>query len=160
MTNLQMAAALRDPVNVEDLRALADNPRIANAELARAVGMSGPAVRERVQRLEDAGIIRGVRLDLDPKLLGYPVAVMVRIRPLPGHLPKIIALAQNTPRVVECHRITGEDCFILRMHLESIDMLDRVLDAFLVHGQTTTSIIQSSPVTLRSLPLPAGARRR
>ena len=122
--------------------------------------MSGPAVRERVQRLEDSGVIRGVRLDLDPKLLGYPMAVVVRIRPMPGQIPKIIELAQNTPQVVECHRITGEDCFILRLHLESIEVLDSVLDAFLSYGQTTTSIIQSSPVMPRPLPLPNGARRR
>jgi Lrp/AsnC family leucine-responsive transcriptional regulator len=151
---------LLDPVNVEILKALAANPRIANAKLARVVGMSGPAVRERVQRLEESGLIRGVRLDLDPKLLGYPVAVMVRIRPMPGQLTKIIELAQNTVRVVECHRITGEDCFIMRLYLESIDVLDSVLDAFLVYGQTTTSIIQSSPVPLRPLPLPHGSRRR
>jgi Lrp/AsnC family leucine-responsive transcriptional regulator len=149
-----------DPVNVEILKALAANPRIANAKLARVVGMSGPAVRERVQRLEESGLIRGVRLDLDPKLLGYPVAVLVRIGPMPGQLTKIIELAQTTPRVVECHRITGEDCFIMRLHLESIDALDSVLDAFLVYGQTTTSIIQSSPVPLRPLPLPHVLRRR
>lgn len=159
MSDLQTTSALFDLVNVEILRALSDNPRIANAELARVVGMSGPAVRERVQRLEDAGVIRGVRLELDPKLLGYPVAIMVRIRPMPGQIPKIIELARNTPRVIECHRITGEDCFILRLHLESIDVLDSVLDAFLVHGQTTTSIIQSSPVMPRPLPLPNGLRR-
>jgi Lrp/AsnC family transcriptional regulator, leucine-responsive regulatory protein len=151
---------LLDPVNVEILKALAANPRIANAKLARVVGMSGPAVRERVQRLEESGLIRGVRLDLDPKLLGYPVAVMVRIRPMPGQLTKIIELAQNTARVVECHRITGEDCFIMRLYLESIDVLDSVLDEFLVYSQTTTSIIQSSPVPLRPLPLPRGSRRR
>jgi Lrp/AsnC family leucine-responsive transcriptional regulator len=151
---------LADPVNVEILEALAANPRIANAKLARVVGMSGPAVRERVQRLEESGLIRGVRLDLDPKLQGYPVAVMVRIRPIPGQLAKIIELAQNTARVVECHRITGEDCFIMRLYLESIDELDSVLDEFLVFGQTTTSIIQSSPVPLRPLPLPHGSRRR
>ena len=114
MIDLQPSSTLLDPVNLAILKALSANPRIANAELARAVGMSGPAVRERVQRLEEAGVIRGVRLDLDPRRLGYPVAVMVRIRPMPGQIAKIIELAQNTPRVVECHRITGEDRFILK----------------------------------------------
>ena len=82
---------------------------------------------------------------------------MVRIRPAPGRLQKIVELALNTPRVVECHRITGEDCFIMRLQLESIDALDSVLDAFLAFGQTTTSIIQSSPVPTPPLPLPYGA---
>lgn len=157
MSILKGSPLLADPVNVQILRALIENPRVSNADIARAVGMSGPSVRERVQRLEDSGLIRGIRLDLDPKLLGYPVAVMVRIRPAPGQLQKIIELAQNTPRVVECHRITGEDCFIMRLQLESIAALDSVLDAFQAHGQTTTSIIQSSPVPPRPLPLPNGA---
>jgi Lrp/AsnC family transcriptional regulator, leucine-responsive regulatory protein len=152
--SLRGSPLLSDPVNVQILRALLENPRISNADIARAVGMSGPSVRERVQRLEESGLIRGFRLDLDPKLLGYPVGIMVRIRPAPGQLQKVIELVQSTPRVVECHRITGEDCFIMRLQLESIDALDNVLDAFLAHGQTTTSIIQSSPVPLRPLPLP------
>ncbi|MGO8799009.1 MAG: Lrp/AsnC family transcriptional regulator [Roseiarcus sp.] len=157
MQNLKPANLLADPVNLRILKALSANPRLPNAELARGVGMSGPAVRERVQRLEEAGVIRGVRLDLDPNRLGYPVAVMVRVRPAPGQLNKIVELARATPRVVECHRVTGEDCFIMRLHLESVEALDGVLDAFLLYGQTTTSIIQSSPVPLRSLPLPNGA---
>ena len=150
---LSRSPLLSDRTNVSILRALSENPRISTSELARSVGMSAPAVRERIQRLDDAGLVRGCRLDLDPALLGYPVAVMIRIRPMPGQLPKIIALAQQTPRIVECHRITGEDCFIMRAHLEGIDYLDGLLDAFLVYGQTTTSIIQSSPVPLRTLPL-------
>lgn len=153
MSNLQRSPLLADPINVQILKALAAKPRMPNAELARAVGMSGPAVRERVQRLEEVGLIRGIRLELDPALLGYPVAAQVRIRPIPGQIQKIIELAQSTPRVVECHRVTGEDCFVMRLHLESIDVLDSVLDSFLLYGQTTTSIIQSSPVPPRALPL-------
>jgi len=154
--SLSNSSLLADSTNVAILRAMSEAPRITTSDLARAVGMSAPAVRERVQRLEDAGVIRGMRLDLDPKALGYPIAVMVRIRPMPGQLPKIIELARASPRVVECHRITGEDCFILKMHLESLDVLDGALDEFLAYGQTTTSIIQSSPVPPRALPLPGG----
>ena len=154
MNGLRNSALLADPVNVRILGALIENPRVSIAEVARAVRMSGPAARERIQRLEESGLILGYRLELDPKLLGYPVAAMVRIRPMPGQLQKIVELARNTPRVVECHRITGEDCFVIRLHLESIDALDEALDAFLAYGQTTTSIIQSSPVPPRPLPLP------
>lgn len=152
---MQCSPVLADATNVAILRVMTERPRIAIAELARAVGMSAPSVRERVQRLEESGVLRGCRLDIDPKHLGYPIAIMVRVRPMPGQLQKLIKLAQQTPRVVECHRITGEDCFIMRMHLESLETLDSVLDAFLVYGQTRTSIIQSSPVPLRQLPLPA-----
>jgi hypothetical protein len=89
----------------------------------------------------------------NPKELGYQVMAFVRIRPLPGHLSKIAELAQSVPEVTECHRITGEDCFILKVYVKEISNLDRVLDRFLAHGQTTTSIVQSSPVPPRNLPL-------
>ena len=151
---LQIQDLLKDDRNVELLALLRDNPRMGTAELARRVGMSAPAVRERVLRLEEAGVIAGYRLDLDPKALGYPVCVYVRVRPAPGQLPEVAKLARNLPQVVECHRVTGEDCFVAKVYLPSFDQLDEILDQFLVHGQTTTSIVQSSPVPPRSLPLP------
>lgn len=73
---------------------------------------------------------------------------------MPGQLSKIAELAASLPQVAECHRITGEDCFILKVYLASIESMDNVLDRFLVFGQTTTSIVQSSPVPLREPPLP------
>lgn len=149
---------LRDARNVKLLRLLRDDPRISISALARRVGMSPPAIRERIQRLEETGVIRGHRIDLDPAALGYPIAAFVRVRPMPGKLPKIAELARKMPQVVECHRITGEDCFIMKVYLEELDALDRVLDRFLAYGQTTTSLIQSSPVPIRGLPLPGDAR--
>jgi len=147
---------LRDPVNIDLIRLLAAEPRLPVSQLARRVGMSAPAVKERLTRLEEAGVIGGFRLDLGAKALGYPIMVFIRIRPMPGQLPKIAELAQSIPEVAECHRITGEDCFILRVHLDALETLDRILDRFLAYGQTTTSIVQSSPVPLRPPPLPDG----
>jgi Lrp/AsnC family transcriptional regulator, leucine-responsive regulatory protein len=144
-----------DAINLRLLAELRRDPRLTMAELGRRVGMSSPAVTERVRRLEDAGIIAGYRLDLDPAALGLPLAAFIRIRPDPGQLPRVAELARNIPEVVECHRITGEDCFILKLHFPAMDQLDRILDRFLAFGTTTTSIVQSSPVPLRSLPLPA-----
>lgn len=143
-----------DPVNLRLLDELSRNPRITMSELARRLGMSSPAVTDRVQRLEADGIITGYRVDLDPRALGWPVAAFVRIRPGPGQLTRIAELAQQTPEVVECHRITGEDCFLLKVYVTEIDKLEDVLDRFLMFGQTTSSIVQSSPVPARSLPLP------
>ena len=145
---------LGDATNLELLRLLENNPRSSISELARRVGMSNPAVKERVIRLEESGIVAGYRLDLNAKDLGYEVMAFVRVRPLPGHLHKIAELAQSIPEITECHRITGEDCFILKLYLKQISSLDQVLDQFLAHGQTTTSIVQSSPVPSRGLPLP------
>ena len=145
---------LGDATNLELLRLLENNPRSSISDLARRVGMSNPAVKERVIRLEESGIVAGYRLDLNAKDLGYEVMAFVRVRPLPGHLHKIAELAQTIPEITECHRITGEDCFILKVYVKQISSLDHVLDQFLVHGQTTTSIVQSSPVPSRGLPLP------
>ncbi len=121
---------LRDHKNIEILKLLQQNPRMSTAELARKIKMSNPAAKERVRRLEKSGVIAGYRLELE-----------------------------QIPEVVECHRVTGEDCFILKVHLPEIASLDRVLDRFLVHGQTTTSIVQSSPVPPRSPPISAAPAR-
>jgi Lrp/AsnC family leucine-responsive transcriptional regulator len=145
---------LLDGKNIELLRLLQGDPRQPIAELARRIGMAGPAVRERVQRLEQAGVIRGYRLDIDPRAIGLPVAAIIRVRPAPGQLQRVAELAREMPNVTECHRVTGEDCFVVKIQLEAIDSLDRVLDRFLALGTTTTSIIQSSPVPMRPPPLP------
>ena len=145
---------LGDPTNLDLLRLLQKDPRASISDLARRVGMSNPAVKERVLRLEESGTVAGYRLDLNAKDLGYEVMAFIRVRPLPGHLHKIAELAQTIPEITECHRITGEDCFILKVYVKQISSLDHVLDQFLVHGQTTTSIVQSSPVPWRGLPVP------
>ena len=146
-----------DTVNIRILEELQQDPRLTMSELGRRVGMSSPAVTERVRRLEEAGVIRGYCLNLNPAALGLSIAAYVRIRPNPGQLPRIAELAQQIPEVVECHRVTGEDCFILKVYIPAIDQLDRLLDSFLLYGSTTTSIIQSSPVPLRPPPLPGEA---
>jgi Lrp/AsnC family leucine-responsive transcriptional regulator len=145
---------LLDEVNLRLLNELHDDSRLSMSELARRVGMSAPAVTERVQRLERTGVITGFRMEVDPAALGMPVTALVRIRPGPGQLPKVVAAARDTPQVVECFRITGEDCFLLKMHGPSIDQLEEVLDRFLMFGQTTTSIVVSEPVPRRPLPVP------
>jgi Lrp/AsnC family transcriptional regulator, leucine-responsive regulatory protein len=146
--------SLTDVVNLRILKELQHDPRLTMSELGRRVGLSSPAVTERVRRLEETGVIQGYRLEINPAALGLPIAAYVRIRPNSGQLPKLAELAESIPEVVECHRITGEDCFILKVYLPSLDQLDRILDRFLLFGTTTTSLIQSSPVPLRPPPLP------
>jgi Lrp/AsnC family transcriptional regulator, leucine-responsive regulatory protein len=150
---LQVHDLLHDATNVALLRLLRDDPRLSVSELARRVKMSAPAVRERLQRLEDAGVVRW-HIEIDPRALGRPVCAIVRVRPAPGQLPKIAELARTMPQVTECHRVTGEDCFVVKIHVTAIDQLDHVLDQFLAFGQTTTSLVQSTPVPARLLPLP------
>jgi Lrp/AsnC family leucine-responsive transcriptional regulator len=142
-----------DPINRRLLCELEQDARLSIAELGRRLNLSAPAVAERMQRLERAGVITGYRAELDPKALGFPIAVVVRVRPASRQLQTIPEIARETPEVVECHRITGEDCFFLKIHLRSMDDLEEILDRFTPFGQTTTSIIHSSPVARRALPL-------
>jgi Lrp/AsnC family leucine-responsive transcriptional regulator len=148
-------ANLLDDLNLRILGELSADGRIGLAELGRRIGLSAPAVSERVQRLERAGVIEGYHADLDPASLGFPVSAIVRIRPSPGQLQRIPEIARETSEVGECYRITGEDCYLVRLHLRSIDDLEDVLDRFTPYGLTTTSIIHSTPVSRRGPPLEA-----
>jgi Lrp/AsnC family leucine-responsive transcriptional regulator len=143
-----------DEVNLRLLAELIADPRLPMSALGRRVGMSAPAVTERVRRMRETGILAGYHVDIDPASLGLPVAAYVRIRPGPGQLPKLTHHAAGHPQVSECHRITGEDCLLIKVHAPTIEQLEEVLDSFLLYGQTTTSIVVSSPVPPRQLPLP------
>jgi Lrp/AsnC family transcriptional regulator, leucine-responsive regulatory protein len=145
--------SLLDQTNRRLLAELEADARVSVAALGRRVGLSAPAVSERIGRLERAGVITGYHAAIDPRALGYELAAIVRIRPGSRELERIRQIAAATPEVVECYRITGEDCFFIKVHLRSIDALEPLLDRFTPHGQTTTSIIHSAPVARRPLPL-------
>jgi len=144
---------LLDEIDRRLLEELAADGRLTMAELGRRVSLSSPAVTERVQRLERSGVITGYAATIDPKAIGFPLAAVVRVRPGSRQLHRIPEVARATPEVVECYRITGEDCFFLKLHLRSMDDLEEILDRFVEYGQTTTSIIHSAPVASRPLPL-------
>jgi Lrp/AsnC family leucine-responsive transcriptional regulator len=144
---------LLDQVNRRLLAELHADPRITMSALARAVNMSAPAVTERVQRMERAGIITGYRMEVSPAALGLPVTAFARIRPTAGQLPKIAELAARLPQVTECYRITGEDCFLVKLHAAAVGQLADVLDKFLLYGQTVSSIVVTAPVPPRPLPV-------
>lgn len=145
-----------DQIDRAILTELQADGRLRVAELARRIGLSGAATADRVRRLEEAGVITGYRAEIDPRAIGYPISAVVRIRPAVQQLHKIPPVARETPEVVECQRITGEDCFLLRVHARSIEHLEEILDRFVIFGQTTTSIVQSSAVPRRGLPLVIG----
>jgi Lrp/AsnC family transcriptional regulator, leucine-responsive regulatory protein len=142
-----------DAVDRRIVEELQRDGRLTMAELGRRVNLSAPAVAERVQRLERAGVITGYHAAVDPKAIGYPLAAVVRVAPAARQLDKIREVARETPEVVECHRITGEDCFFLKLHLRSMDDLEEILDRFTPFGRTTTSLVHSSAVENRPLPL-------
>jgi Lrp/AsnC family transcriptional regulator, leucine-responsive regulatory protein len=142
-----------DATNLRLIEELQADARLSLAELGRRVGLSSPAVAERLQRLERDGVIRGYHADVDPVALGLALGAIVRIRPAPGQLENVAELARRTPEVVECNRITGEDCFLVRAHVRDVGHLEEVIDRFVALGQTTTSIMQSSPVPRRGVDL-------
>jgi Lrp/AsnC family leucine-responsive transcriptional regulator len=148
---------LIDETNRRIIEELQAEARLSMAELGRRVSLSPPAVAERVQRLERAGVISGYHASVDPKAIGYPLAAVVRVRPLSRQLHKIPEVAREIPEVVECYRITGEDCFFVKLHLRAMEDLEPILDRFVAYGQTTTSIIHSAPVGPRPLPVEEGA---
>src|SRR5262249_49185082 len=110
-----------------------------------------PAVAERLSRLERDGVIAGYRTDVNPGALGYTLAAILRMRPPPRMIPKGADVARAPPEAVEGHRGTGEGCFYMKLHVRSVEHVEEVIDRFTPYGQTTTSIIQSSPVAQRPL---------
>jgi Lrp/AsnC family transcriptional regulator, leucine-responsive regulatory protein len=142
-----------DATNRRLLAELQGNARMTQAELARRVGLSSPAVAERLQRLELHGVIRGYRTEIDPAAVGFGLSAVIRVRPAPRQLHKVAELARSAPEVVECLRITGEDCYLIKAHVRDIGHLEELIDELAPYGQTTTSIVQSSPVPARGLAL-------
>jgi Lrp/AsnC family leucine-responsive transcriptional regulator len=140
-----------DATNRRLLAELQGDARLSLAELGRRVGLSSPAVAERLARLERNGVILGYHARIDPRALGFALSAVIRVRPAPGQLKLVARVAVETPEVVECRRITGEDCYGMLAHVRSVEHLEEVIDRFAAHGQTTTSIVQSSPVPPRGL---------
>jgi Lrp/AsnC family transcriptional regulator, leucine-responsive regulatory protein len=140
-----------DEINRRLLAELQRDARLSLAELGRRVGLSSPAVAERIQRLEGAGVISGYHAEVVPKAVGLALTSVIRVRPAPGQIANVAEVAQRTPEIVECRRITGEDCYVMTAHVRDVEHLEEVIDHFAVLGQTTTSIAQSSPVPRRGL---------
>jgi Lrp/AsnC family leucine-responsive transcriptional regulator len=147
-----MKDVLLDDMDRQIVGELAKDGRMSFAELGRRVSLSSPAVTERVRRLEQIGVITGYRAEIDPRALGYSITAIVRVKPAVRQLSKIAALAADIPQIEECLRITGEDCFYMKLHLGSIEELPSVLDEFLLYGETTTSIVNATPVPRRDPP--------
>ena len=153
MNRLRYRNGALDQTDERILVALIADARVSVAELARSIGLSAPSISERIRRLEEAGVIRGYTVKVDPAALGLPLAAWLRIRPIPGQLKKVAEILQGLPEVVECDRVTGEDCFIARAHVRSVQALEDLIDRVIPYAMTNTSIIQSSPVERRLPPI-------
>jgi Lrp/AsnC family leucine-responsive transcriptional regulator len=144
-----------DSLDAIDRRIVAElygDARLRVAELGRRVGLSPPAVAERLRRLTDSGALR-VQAEIEPRALGYTICAIVRVSPNTHDLKLIPEVARQLPQVTECYRITGEDCYLFKLHLRSIEELEPILDRFTPLGRTTTSIVNAIPVPRRPLPV-------
>lgn len=148
-----MDPKLLDDTNLRLLGELQRDARLSLAELGRRVGLSPPAVGERLGRLELAGVVTGYRVELDPRALGFALSAVLRIRPAPRQLATVAELARATAEVVECVRVTGDDCYVMRVHVRDVGHLEEVIDRFAPYGATTTAICQSAPVPQRGVAL-------
>jgi Lrp/AsnC family leucine-responsive transcriptional regulator len=163
MKRLRFQNGALDATDAAIVRALAKDARATMTDLARALGMSAPSVAERVRRLEEAGIIRGYGAHIDPAALGLSLAAYVRIRPMPGQLRKVSEVLLGLEAIVECDRVTGEDCLIAKAHVRSAADLEALIDRIVPYATTNTAIIQSSPVKRRLPPIASdqqGAAKR
>jgi Lrp/AsnC family leucine-responsive transcriptional regulator len=149
----QNAKGVLDDTNLRLLAELQTDARLSLAELGRRVGLSSPAVAERLQRLEREQVILGYHARLNPRKLGMSLTAVLRVRPAGRQLHQVAELAKRTREVVDCRRITGDDCYIMTAHVRDVEHLEELIDRFAAHGQTTTSIVQSAPVAARGLNL-------
>jgi Lrp/AsnC family leucine-responsive transcriptional regulator len=147
----QADESLLDHTNRRLLAELQSDARLSLAELGRRVGLSSPAVAERLGRLEREGVILGYHARIDPRAVGFALSAVIRVRPAPRELRQVAQVAQDTPEVVDCRRITGDDCYIMTAHVRDVEHLEELIDRFATYGQTTTSIVQSAPVPARGI---------
>jgi Lrp/AsnC family leucine-responsive transcriptional regulator len=143
-----------DDIDRRIVQELLGDARLRIAELGRRVGLSPPAVAARMRRLEDGGVL-SYRAEVDPRALGYTICAIVRVSPQSRDIQVIPAIAREVPEITECYRITGEDCYFMKLYLRGIDELEPILDRFTPYGRTTTSIVNAMPVAPRPLPVAA-----
>ncbi|WP_026186593.1 Lrp/AsnC family transcriptional regulator [Ensifer sp. BR816] len=142
-----------DELDRRILEILAANARVSLKELALEAGLSSPSAAERLRKLEERGVINGFTVSVNPARLGYPLQAVVRVRPMPGMLHIVEKLIQETPEIVECDKITGDDCFVAKLLVRDMGELDTILDRIAEKAQTNTSIVKSTPVKRRLPPL-------
>ena len=138
-----------DNISWTILTELQKDARLTYAELGRRVGLTTPAVIERIRKLEDAKIITGYRAEIDTAKIGLPITAFVRMSITGVDYSHIIEVAEQSPEVLECHRGTGGDSFIIKVAVADVAHLQNLIDKLTPYGITTTSIVLSSPVKRR-----------
>src|SRR5438309_1374758 len=145
------SSGLLDDVGRNLLSALQRDARLSYAELGRRIGLSPAATAEHLRRLEEAGVIKGYRVELDMEALGLPVLAIVRMSCDGSKYRPFLKAVQTMERVVECHHVAGGDAFILKVAAGSVRELEKVIEKLLDFGVPTTSFVFSSPVARRAI---------
>jgi Lrp/AsnC family leucine-responsive transcriptional regulator len=140
-----------DDIDRKILNELQLDARISYAELGRRVGLTTPAVIERVRKLEDSGIVTGYRAEIDTAKVGLPITAFIRMSISGVDYSHIIEVAEESSEVLECHRGTGGDSFIMKVAVSSVEHLQEVIDRLTPYGITTTTIVLSSPVRIKRI---------
>lgn len=140
---------LIDDIDRAIVTSLAQDARLSLKVLSARVGLTSPSTAERLKRLEERGIIQGYSARVNLAALGYTLQALVRVKPLPGMLQKVEKYLQAMPQCIECDKVTGEDCFVVRLVVKDIAQLDTLLDGLAEQAQSNTAIVKSSPVTRR-----------
>ncbi|TBV01821.1 Lrp/AsnC family transcriptional regulator [Phytopseudomonas dryadis] len=135
------------------IAALMEDSRRSLKALAQISGLSSPSVAQRLRKLEERAVLTGYTIEVDPRAFGYQFQAIVRIRPLPGKLHEVERRIQAIAQFTECDKVTGEDCFIARLHVRSMDQLDSLLDELNTCAETNTAIIKKNPVKRRLPPM-------
>ena len=144
---------LIDEIDRQILACLVEDARMSLKVLSGRVGLSSPSTAERLKRLEERGVIEGYAAQVNLAALGYTLQALVRVRPLPGLLQKVDKYIQAMPECIESDKVTGEDCFVIRLVVRSIEQLDTLLDGLAEYAQCNTSMVKSSPVKRRLPPV-------
>ena len=141
---------LMDSAGWHLLEALQEDARLSYTELGQRVGLSAPAVAERVRRMEEAGIISGYHAEINRSKLGFPITAIIRMSTFPGdRCTRFTASVQALPEVLECSRVTGGDSMIIKVMASSVEHLETLIDYLSEQGNITTSMVLSTPVARR-----------
>ena len=137
---------LMDALNWKILKCLQENARQSNAEIGRVVGISSPAVSERIKKMEDVGVINGYKTIVSSYEVGYQLKAIITLRAFMGKLKPFLIKVKSFDEVLNCYRITGNENIVMEVMLTNQRHLEQFIDQLISYGETKTQIVLSSVI--------------